>query len=558
MLKDITKYLEQIFKELDLDNYLKISSSDKADYQINSVFMIAKDKHVNPKEIGEMIESKINEQPDVKDYFRKVEFVMLGFINLFVSDKLINKHINSYITNGFVEKTDSKDVYFLDYGGPNVAKPLHIGHLRPAIIGESIKRILNLKGYKTIGDVHLGDYGLQIGEVIYGLKKENIPLSELNIDLLNRIYPEMSALAKSDEEVYNECKKITSELQKGNIEYKEYFKKIKEVSVDDIKRLYNYLGVSFDLWLGESDSEPYIPKLMNELESRNLIVVDQGAKIVNVKQDTDKKEMPPVIVEKSDGSAIYATTDLATIMERVEKYDPKYILYVVDARQSLHFEGVFRIAKMLGYDTNLEHIPFGTINGSDGKPFKTRSGETLKLDELIKNTKEIFLNKREENKSMSEEDLDKIVNAIIKYADLQNNREKSYNFDISKFSDVSGKTGPYILYSALRIRKIINSFNYNKGNVSEVTYNDIDRSLRLKLLDFNKYLDKSIEDRLPSIIGEYVYDLANLLNSFYQNINISKITDENMKNDYLNVLDLSFNILKECLDLLIIELPSEM
>ena len=545
MLKDITKYLEQIFKELDLDNYLKISSSDKADYQINSVFMIAKDKHVNPKEIGEMIESKINEQPDVKDYFRKVEFVMPGFINLFVSDKLINKHINSYITNGFVEKTDSKDVYFLDYGGPNVAKPLHIGHLRPAIIGESIKRILNLKGYKTIGDVHLGDYGLQIGEVIYGLKKENIPLSELNIDLLNRIYPEMSALAKSDEEVYNECKKITSELQKGNIEYKEYFKKIKEVSVDDIKRLYNYLGVSFDLWLGESDSEPYIPKLMNELESRNLIVVDQGAKIVNVKQDTDKKEMPPVIVEKSDGSAIYATTDLATIMERVEKYDPKYILYVVDARQSLHFEGVFRIAKMLGYDTNLEHIPFGTINGSDGKPFKTRSGETLKLDELIKNTKEIFLNKREENKSMSEEDLDKIVNAIIKYADLQNNREKSYNFDISKFSDVSGKTGPYILYSALRIRKIINSFNYNKGNVSEVTYNDIDRSLRLKLLDFNKYLDKSIEDRLPSIIGEYVYDLANLLNSFYQNINISKITDENMKNDYLNVLDLSFNILKE-------------
>lgn len=558
MLKDITKYLEQIFKELDLDNYLKISSSDKADYQINSVFMIAKDKHVNPKEIGEMVESKINEQPDVKDYFRKVEFVMPGFINLFVSDKLINKHINSYITNGFVEKTDSKDVYFLDYGGPNVAKPLHIGHLRPAIIGESIKRILNLKGYKTIGDVHLGDYGLQIGEVIYGLKKENIPLSELNIDLLNRIYPEMSALAKSDEEVYNECKKITSELQKGNIEYKEYFKKIKEVSVDDIKRLYNYLGVSFDLWLGESDSEPYIPKLMNELESRNLIIVDQGAKIVNVKQDTDKKEMPPVIVEKSDGSAIYATTDLATIMERVEKYDPKYILYVVDARQSLHFEGVFRIAKMLGYDTNLEHIPFGTINGSDGKPFKTRSGETLKLDELIKNTKEIFLNKREENKSMSEEDLDKIVNAIIKYADLQNNREKSYNFDISKFSDVSGKTGPYILYSALRIRKIINSFNYNKGNVSEVIYNDIDRSLRLKLLDFNKYLDKSIEDRLPSIIGEYVYDLANLLNSFYQNINISKITDENMKNDYLNVLDLSFNILKECLDLLIIELPSEM
>ena len=558
MLNDIIKFLKPIFEELELGDYLKVSSSDKADFQINSVFQIAKDKHVAPKEIGEMLASKINENDNVSDYFSKVEFVMPGFINLFVSDKLINKHINEYITNGFVEKTTSNDVYFLDYGGPNVAKPLHIGHLRPAIIGESIKRILNLKGYKTIGDVHLGDYGLQIGEVIYGLKKENIPLSELNIDLLNRIYPQMSALAKSDQEVYNECKRITSELQKGNAEYKEYYKKIKEVSVNDIKRLYDYLGVSFDLWLGESDSEPYIPKLMNELESRNLVVVDQGAKIVNIKRDTDKKEMPPVIVEKSDGSAIYATTDLATIMQRVEKYDPKYILYVVDARQSLHFEGVFRIAQMLGYTNNLEHIAFGTINGSDGKPFKTRSGETLKLDELINNTKEIFLSKREENKNMSSVDLDKIVNSIIKYADLQNNREKSYNFDIAKFSEVSGKTGPYILYSALRIRKILATNTFNKGNVSDTIYNDIDKNLRLKLLDFNKYLDKAIEDRLPSVIAEYVYDLANLLNSFYQNINISKIEDETMKNDYLNILDLSFNVLKECLDLLIIELPSEM
>lgn len=558
MLNDIIKFLKPIFEELELGDYPKVSSSDKADFQINSVFQIAKDKRVAPKEIGEMLASKINENDNVSDYFSKVEFVMPGFINLFVSDKLINKHINEYITNGFVEKTTSNDVYFLDYGGPNVAKPLHIGHLRPAIIGESIKRILNLKGYKTIGDVHLGDYGLQIGEVIYGLKKENIPLSELNIDLLNRIYPQMSALAKSDEEVYNECKRITSELQKGNAEYKEYYKKIKEVSVNDIKRLYDYLGVSFDLWLGESDSEPYIPKLMNELENRNLVVVDQGAKIVNIKRDTDKKEMPPVIVEKSDGSAIYATTDLATIMQRVEKYDPKYILYVVDARQSLHFEGVFRIAQMLGYTNNLEHIAFGTINGSDGKPFKTRSGETLKLDELINNTKEIFLSKREENKNMSSVDLDKIVNSIIKYADLQNNREKSYNFDIAKFSEVSGKTGPYILYSALRIRKILTTNTFNKGNVSDTIYNDIDKNLRLKLLDFNKYLDKAIEDRLPSVIAEYVYDLANLLNSFYQNINISKIEDEAMKNDYLNILDLSFNVLKECLDLLIIELPSEM
>lgn len=558
MINDIIEFLKPIFEELDLSNYLRVSVSDKADFQINSVFMISKDKHINPKLIGETIVNKINSNEYVNDYFNKVEFVLPGFINLFVSDKLINKNINRYITNGFVEKTNSKDVYFLDYGGPNVAKPLHIGHLRPAIIGESLKRILNLKGYKTISDVHLGDFGLQIGEVIYGIQKENISIDDIDINILNRIYPEMSALVKVDEDVYNECKRITFEVQKGNPEYQKYYDKIKEVSVSDIKRLYKYLDIDFDLWLGEIDTKPYIPKLMEALENKNLITESQGAKVVLVKKDTDKKEMPPVIVEKNDGSAIYATTDLAAIYERVIKYNPKYILYVVDARQSLHFEGVFRVCELLGYNNNFEHIPFGTINGSDGKPFKTRNGEALKLDELINETKKIFLSKREENKNMSETDLDKIVNAIIKYADLQNNREKNYNFDISKFSDVNGKTGPYVLYTALRIRKILNSFDYDSKEVSNNIYNDIDKNLRMKLLSFNKYLDKSIEERLPSVIAEYIYDLCNILNSFYQNINISKIEDKTRKNDYLNILELSFNILKECLNLLMIELPSEM
>lgn len=560
MIDEISSFIKPVFEELDILEYLRVSYSDKADYQINSVFSIAKDKHKNPIEIGEDIVNKVNSLDYFSDYFKNVEFVKPGFINIFVSDKLINKFLRDSINGDLVKKTISNELYFLDYGGPNVAKPLHIGHLRPAIIGESLKRILNFKGYKTISDVHLGDFGLQIGQVIYGLLRDGKTIDYINIDYLNYIYPAMSKLCKEDEVVYEECKKITNELQNGNKEYVELFKKIKEVSVSDIKRLYDYLGVSFDLWLGESDSEAYIPKLINTLEEKNLLLDDNGAKIVNVKRENDNKEMPPCIVLKSDGSSMYATTDLATIYERVEKYDPAYILYVVDARQSLHFEQVFRVCELSQIKGNakLEHTPFGTINGSDGKPFKTRSGETLKLDGLIELVKENFLSLREENKNMSTIDLDKIVNAIIKYADLQNNREKSYNFDIAKFSDVSGKTGPYILYSALRIRKIINSNNITNSEISDNIYNEIDRSLRLKLLELDKYVNKAIEERFPSYIAEYVYDLCNILNTFYQNINISNISEEKVKNDYLNVLSLAYRVVEACLDMLVIEIPSVM
>lgn len=557
MKKEIEEFIKPAFEKLNILSYLKISYSDKADFQINSVFSVAKESNRNPIEVGEEIVNEINNLDNFSDYFIKVEFVKPGFINIFLSDKYINKSLKDLISN---KKEEQKEIYFLDYGGPNVAKPLHIGHLRPAIIGESLKRILNYKGYKTISDVHLGDYGLQIGQVIYGIKKDNKDINDIDIEYLNKTYPSMSALCKENEEVYNECKKITYELQHGNKEYLEYFKKIKEVSVTDIKRLYDYLGVSFDMWLGESDSEPYIPKLIKLLEDKKLLIEDDGAKIVNVKKDDDKKEMPPCIVEKSDGSAMYATTDLATIYERTEKYNPNYILYVTDARQSLHFEQVFRVSELSGFtkNTKLEHIPFGTINGKDGKPFKTRSGETLKLDELIDEVKKVFTEVREENKNMSENDINIIVNAIIKYADLQNNREKSYNFDIAKFSDVSGKTGPYILYSAIRIRKILENNKITKETLSENIYNEIDRKLRLKILELTKYVDKAVEDRLPSHIAEYVYDLCNITNTFYQNINISKLDDENIKNDYLNVLNIAFKVIKDCLDMLIIGIPSVM
>ena len=557
MIKDIEEFIKPIFDSFNYDFYVSESNKKEiCDYQINSLFRIAKELKVNLLEIGTTIIKKINELKNFDEYFKEVSFLN-GFINITISDKFINKWINKSLNNLGVNKVESDELYFLDYGGPNIAKPLHIGHLRPAIIGESLKRIINYKGYKTISDVHLGDYGLQMGQVIYGIKRDKIKLEDININYLNKCYPEISALCKSDEKVYEECKSIVKELQNGNKEYNELWNKIYEESLKDIKRLFKYLDINFDLWLGESDSKPYISKLIDLLLQKQLLVEDDGAKIVKLQEENDNKEMPPLIVLKSDGSFMYATTDLATIYERIEKYNPKYILYVVDARQSLHFEQVFRTCKKIGWKNNFEHISFGTINGSDGKPFKTRSGETLKLDELIKMTKEIFIQKREENADMSEEDLDIIVNAIIKYADLSNNREKNYVFDLSKFSDVNGKTGPYILYSALRIRKILENNTFD-GTVSDNIYDDIDRNLRIKLLDFDKYITKSIEERLPSIIAEYVYDIADLTSAFYQKNNISNLQDKTKRNDWLIILNFAYNVMKECLNMLSIKIPSKM
>lgn len=557
MIQEIEEFIKPIFDSFDYDFYVSESNKKEiCDYQINSLFRIAKELKVNLIEIGTTITKKINELDNFNDYFKEVTFLN-GFINITISDKFINKWINKSLNNLGVNKVESDELYFLDYGGPNIAKPLHIGHLRPAIIGESLKRIIKYKGYKTISDVHLGDYGLQMGQVIYGIKKDNIKLEDINIEYLNECYPRISALCKTDEKVYEECKNIVKELQNGNKEYNKLWNKIYEESLKDIKRLYNYLDINFDLWLGESDSKPYISKLIDLLTKKELLIEDDGAKIVKLQDESDNKEMPPLIVEKSDGSFIYATTDLAAIYERVEKYNPKYILYVVDARQSLHFEQVFRTCKKIGWNNNLEHIQFGTINGSDGKPFKTRSGETLKLDELIKMTKETFIGKREENEKMASEDLDIIVNAIIKYADLANNREKNYVFDISKFSDVNGKTGPYILYTALRIKKILDNNKFS-GLVSDKIYDDIDRKLRIKLLDFDKYITKSIEERLPSIIAEYVYDVADLTSSFYQKNNISNLQDKTNKNDWLIILNYAYNVMKDSLNMLSINIPSKM
>ena len=563
-MKEKLEYvLQEVFDKLGYIEYLKVSDSNRpelCDFQINSVFSIAKKLGKNPKEIGEIIVEEINKLSNFSDYFETVDFVMPGFINIKVSDKFIASSLNEVINSGNfgINKINDDITCVVDYGGPNIAKPLHVGHLRPAVIGQSVYNILKAKGYKVIGDVHLGDIGLQMGQVIYGLIDRGLKPSDITIDVLQDIYPKMSALCKSDEAVANECRRITKELQDGNPLYRSYFDVMYKVSLNDIKRIYKYLGVDFDYWYGELDSYKYMDDLMKFLTDAGVVEVDDGAKIIRVSEAGDNKEMPPLILQGKSGAYLYATSDVATIYQRMKDFNPNYILYVVDDRQSLHFEQVFRACYKSGLTKGvmLEHEKFGTINGPDGKPFKTRSGETLKLDDLISNVRAIFISKKESNKNMKNEDIDKIVNAIIKYADLQNNREKNYIFDTEKFSDVSGKTGPYILYTAVRIKKLLDG--YSSFNISDTIYNEDDRNLRKELLLVSSVVDKACDERMPHYIADYLYDLCVLVNTFYQNNNISKITDINNKNDWLGILLYTYKVIENLLKLLIIEIPSEM
>ena len=373
-------------------------------------FGYSKIMHKSPIEIANFIKENIN-----SINYKKIE-VLNGYLNLTISDELLNSKLREMFNNEKfgIELPSKKELYFLDYGGPNVAKPLHVGHMRTAIVGESIKRIIKYMGHNVISDVHLGDYGLQIGEVIYGMIRDNISIDSLDIHYLDKIYPEMNKLCKEDENLKAECAEITKKLQDNDPIYQKYFEKIKEVSVEDIKKNYAYLSVSFDLWQGESDAYNYINDVENILVSKNLIQNSEGALIVDVLEENDKKPIPPLLFKKSNGAYLYASTDLATIYERVTKYNPDHILYVVDNRQELHFEQVFRTCEKADICSrdSLEFLGYGTVNGTDNKPYKTRSGDTPKLENLFESAKEIFISKKESNKDMSTQDIDKIVNAI--------------------------------------------------------------------------------------------------------------------------------------------------
>ena len=564
MLNTLSDLLTNISNKLgykEVLNVVKSNRLDLCDFQCNDIFTLSKIYHKSPIEIGEQLVQSINDIEDFSNYFDKVEFCKPGFINITVSNKFINNYLKLMNNNNKfnINMPDKKDTYVIDYGGPNVAKPLHVGHMRPAIVGESIKRIIEYMGHKTIADVHLGDIGLPIGEVIYACLRDNIKPNEITLEYLNKVYPEMSKLIKEDEEIKESCASIIKDVQdKKN--YLDYWKVICDISVSDIKRLYKYLDVSFDYWYGESDAYNYIPYVQKILEDKKLLEDSQGAKVVFVNKDTDKIEYPPLIFQKSNGAYLYDSSDLGTIYQRMQDFNPNYILYITDDRQSMRFEMIFRVCEMSGIsrDTKLLHLPNGTINGIDGKPYKTRSGDTPKLDDLFNEVKNIFVSKKETNKNMSDEDIKIIVNSILKFADLQNSRDKDYIFDINKFSDTTGKTGPYILYTYLRMNKIINKYDSDINKLTNNIYNNYDRSLRMTLLDLESYLNMSLKEFKPNYIAEYLYNLCVVLNSFYQNNHIANLKDLDKLNDWICVIKLSNKIIKELLKLLIIDIPTEM
>ncbi len=562
--KKIELLLSNVLKKLEIEkeNIKVIPSNrkDLCDYQFDGTFELARLLHESPLEIGNKILEELKKEENFNQYFKKVEVLPPGFINFTLSDEIINETINEMATKEkFISELPEPKKIIIDYGGPNIAKPLHVGHLRSAIVGESIKRILKYMGHQVIADVHLGDYGLQIGQVIYGLKERNIKIEEMTLKDLEEIYPLISARCKEDEKVKDECAEITKKLQENNVEYHQYFEKIKELSGEDIKRIYKYLGVSFDLWQGESDAYPYIDKVTKELEDKNLLKESEGAKVVYIGKEEDPKEIPPLVYQKGNGAYLYGTTDLATIYERREKYHPDSIIYITDYRQSLHFNSVFRVCEKLGYkEIKLEHLGLGTVNGKDGKPFKTRAGNSPKLDSLFKEVKSYFIESNEKNESMSEKDLDIIVNAIIKFADLQNNREKDYIFDIEKFSKVIGKTGPYILYTYLRIDSILKKEQFSIAKLNNTIYDKEDHDLRLKILELESTLNYAAEERLPSVLANFLYELCVNMNAFYEKNHINTLSEIEKKENWLYLFQISNQILKKMLELLGIEIPERM
>ncbi|MBR3199184.1 MAG: arginine--tRNA ligase [Bacilli bacterium] len=561
MHSKLEEILTKAFKKLDYEIEAKVikSKENNVDFQCDNLFGLAKEYHKAPFMIGEEVVDEIKKMDDFSLYFKSVEVAKPGFINMCVSDRFINDSLRNLMDKDMLGATLEDKTIVVDYGGPNVAKPLHVGHLRTAIIGQAIYNILKFKGNKVIGDVHLGDIGTQMGQVIYAILRDfpNHDFETINFDLdyLNKVYPEISALCKEDEEVKAKCLEITKELQDGDPNYKILWQKICDISIKDIKRLYDYLNVHFDLWYGEAIAYKQFPEMMPFIEKQGIIKEDDGAKIIDVSEKDDKVQIPPLILQKSDGAYLYATSDLGTIWQREKDFHPDNIIYVVDARQSMHFVQVFRAAKKAHiYEGSLEHYGNGTVNGPDNKPYKTRDGGALKLESLIEDVKNEFISLREENKNMAKEDLDKIVNAIIKFADLQNDLTKNYIFDIKKFSEVNGKTGSYILYSYLRINKLLFE---SDSKLSENIYNEADRSLRLKLLEVSMVIDQAAKERKPHYIAGYLYELAVTANNFYE-VNKMSEASENEKNDYNIILSYNNFVLKTLLELLGIEIPKAM
>ncbi|HIU74836.1 MAG TPA: arginine--tRNA ligase [Candidatus Pelethocola excrementipullorum] len=581
----ITGEMQQAFTNAGYEaSYGRVSLSNRPDlceYQCNGAMAAAKAYKKAPI----MIANDVVAQLESSKVFDEITAVNPGFINLKLNKEFLVDYLNQIQKDKdlSIEKAKEPKTIMLDYGGPNVAKPLHVGHLRSAIIGESIKRIGRYLGHEMIGDVHLGDWGLQMGLIISELKERQPELvyfdegytgeypeeAPFTIGELEKIYPAASAKSKEDETFKAKAMEATHQLQQGNRGYLALWNHIMNVSVSDLKSNYKKLDVEFDLWKKESDAQPYIPDMVKYLKDNGYAHLDQGALVVDVKEEGDTKEIPPCMILKSDGASLYNTTDLATIVERMKLFHPDEIIYIVDKRQELYFTQVFRCArktKLVDEDTKLQFLGFGTMNGKDGKPFKTREGGVMRLEALINEINEEMYKKIVDNRSVKDKDAQKTAEIVglsaIKYGDLSNQASKDYVFDIDRFTSFEGDTGPYILYTIVRIKSILGRYAEEGGEQIKggirMPASESEKALMLEAAKFNSVVETAFEEKAPHKICSYIYDFANAFNRFYHETKILSETDANKKGSWISLLDLVREILETSIDMLGFSAPDRM
>ena len=585
IVEKITEQLQNAFAECGYDRkYAKVSLSNRPDlceYQCNGAMAAAKEYKKAPFMIADEVVAKLDKNP----LFDRIESVKPGFINIILSGQAVADYVNEMAQAkqfGY-ENPEKPKTVIVDYGGANAAKPLHVGHLRSAVIGESVKRIQRFAGNKVIGDVHLGDWGLLMGLIIEELRdrKPELPYFDeqftgeypaeapFTISELEEIYPAASAKSKEDAAFMERAHNATLKLQSGDKACTAIWKHIMAVSKADLKKNYDNLNVSFDLWKGESDAQPYIPSMVQEMIDKGLAYESQGAMVVDIQEEGDTKELPPCIVRKSDGAALYATSDLATLVEREKLYQPDAYIYLADKRQELHFTQVFRVAKKAGIvnpQTEMTFLGFGTMNGKDGKPFKTRSGGVMRLEHLIADINEAVYKKMMENRTMDEEEARataKIVGlAALKYGDLSNQASKDYVFDIERFASFEGNTGPYILYTIVRIKSILNKYTDGGKTLENLSINPADsateKALMLSLAKFSEIMAAVYTEKAPHKLCQFIYEVSNAFNGFYHDTKILAETDEAKQKGYIALICLTKAVLEQCIELLAIECPDRM
>ena len=586
ILEAISEEMKKAFAGAGYEEELgKVTLSNRPDlceYQCNGAMAGAKKYHKAPI----MIANEVAEQLKESKVFSRVEAVAPGFLNLKLSDDFLCGYLKEMEAGekfGMEMPAEEKTI-IVDYGGPNVAKPLHVGHLRSAVIGESVKRIARFAGYKVIGDIHLGDWGLQMGLIITELqeRKPELPYFDesytgdypqeapFTIAELEEIYPTASGKSKEDPSYKEKAMENTFKLQNGVRGHRALWDHIIRVSVADMKKNYEKLNVEFDLWNGESTVQYLLPEMVEAMKKGGYAYESDGALVVDVKEETDSKEIPPCIILKSDGAALYSTTDLATISERVTKYDPDIMIYITDKRQSMHFEQVFRCArktKLVGEDVKLIHISFGTVNGKDGKPVKTRDGGVPRLEKLISDIDEEMLRKIMESRhDMPEEEAKEIADivglAAIKYGDLSNQAAKDYSFDVDRFTSFEGDTGPYILYTIVRIKSILAKYQEQGGSLDKVqlapAISPDEKALMMEIAKFNTMMEAAFTECAPHKVCAYIYDLANAFNRFYHETRIIAEEDETKKAGLIALLVLTKDVLETCIDLLGFSAPDRM